>query len=384
MPNLFSPKRWDAIVMKKLFLILLFLMIPLLVSCSQESSNRSRIPIEDEAMVGVMSFDYIEDNKMKLTVAVPQYSPNVKKNIQITSVTSDLVSNGIMKVGRMSEKKVVLNQLRVILVNEEFARETNMRKIIEYLYRKAEVGNRAYIAVVKGNAEDLIKGNYPDKQNVIYYLKDLLQPSITTAFNPNTNIHFFMFTSTSKVYDPILPVIVKKGEQIEIEGVALFKNDKMIDTISPSEAVIIQALQGKKNLAPVKLNLEAVKGKVMLDLIKANVRATPNRNLSSPKLKITLKLKVLLSEYKGEMQNEIDNPRNIAILENAVNKEVEKEILKFLGKLKKKEIDPIGFTDNFRMHYHGKWTEEMTVDLIKKLEVDIHVDTSILSTGTLR
>ncbi|MGX9133603.1 Ger(x)C family spore germination protein [Rummeliibacillus sp. JY-2-4R] len=371
-------------MIKKLFLVLLLLMIPLLVSCSQESSNRSRIPIEDEAMVGVMSFDYLEDNKMKLTVAVPQYSPNVKKNVQISSVTTDLVSNGIVKVGRMSEKKVVLNQLRVILVNEEFARKTNMRKIIEYLYRKAEVGNRAYIAVVKGSAEDIIKGNYPDKQNVIYYLKDLLQPSMTTAFNPNTNIHFFMFTSTSKVYDPILPVIAKKGEHIEIEGVALFKNDKMIDTISPSEAVIIQALQGKKNLAPVKLNLEAIKGKVMLDLIKANIRATPNRNLSSPKLKITLKLKGLLSEYKGEMQNEIDNPRNLAILENAVNKEVEKEILEFLGKVKEKEIDPIGFTDNFRMHYHGKWTQQMTVDLIKKVKVDVHVDSSILSTGTLK
>ncbi len=370
--------------MKKLFLVLLFLMIPLLVSCSQESSNRSRIPLEDVAMVGVMSFDYMEGNKMKLTVAVPQYSQKVKKNTQISSVTTDLVSNGIVKIGRMSEKKVVLNQLRVILVNEEFAREMNMRKIIEYLYRKAEVGNRVYIAVVKGNAEDLLKGNYPDKENVIYYLKDLLQPSITTAFNPNTNIHRFMFTSTSIVYDPILPVIVKKGEHIEIEGVALFKNDKMIDTISPSEAGIIQAIQGKKNLTPLKLNLEAVKGKVMLDLIRANVRAIPNRNLSSPKLKITMKLKGLLSEYNGEMQNEIDKPENLHILENAVNKELEKEILQFLDKLKEKEIDPIGLTDNFRMHYHGKWTEEMTVDMIKKLEVDIHVDTSILSTGTLR
>ncbi|MFJ8261599.1 hypothetical protein ACIQ4I_06500 [Rummeliibacillus sp. NPDC094406] len=223
------------------FISIVFLLL-FMSGCSQEES---KVPLEDVAMVGVMAFDYIEENKTKLTVVIPQYQ-KAQKNIQTISVTTDIISNGIRKIGKLSDRKVELNQLRVVLINDDFARHEKVKDIIEYLYRNPQVGNKVYIAVVKGSGEELLKEKYPDKQSVIYYLKDLLQPKVTTAFNPNTDIHSFVYTSTSPVFDPILPVLIKKGSNIDIENVALFKNNHMHETITPNEALIIQALQGKK------------------------------------------------------------------------------------------------------------------------------------------
>ncbi|WP_397537455.1 Ger(x)C family spore germination protein [Rummeliibacillus pycnus] len=364
------------------FISIVFLLL-FLSGCSQD---KSKIPLEDVAMVGVMAFDYIEENKTKLTVVIPQYSQKAQKNIQTISVTSDIVSNGIRKIGKLSDRKVELNQLRIVLINEDFARQEKVRDIIEYLYRNPQVGNKVYIAVVEGSGEELLKGKYPDKQSVIYYLKDLLQPKATTAFNPNTDIHSFVYTSTSPVFDPILPVLTKKDSKIDIEKIALFRNGHLFGTVSPNEALIIQALQGKKNLAPLylKLNNRDTEEKIMLDLIKSKVKIKSNKNMNSPKLTITLKIEGILSEYKGKFKNKLENGRNLTILENAVNKQIETDINQFLEKLKKMKIDPIGLSENFRMYHNGKWTKEMTKQTISKLNVDVHVETSILSTGTLK
>ncbi|WP_102692720.1 Ger(x)C family spore germination protein [Rummeliibacillus pycnus] len=363
--------------------ISIFFSILFLSGCSQD---KSKVPLEDVAMVGVMAFDYIEENKTKLTVVIPQYSPEAKKNIQTISVTTDIVSNGIMKIGKLSDKKVALNQLRVVLINDDFARQAKVRDIIEYLYRNPQVGNKVYIAVVKGSGEEILKGQYPDKQSVIYYLKDLLHPSVTTAFNPNTDIHSFMYTSTNPVFDPILPMLIKKDSKIDIENIALFRNGHLFETISPNEALIIQALQGKKNLSPLylKLNNRDTEEKIMLDLIKSKVKIKSNKNMNSPRLTITLKIEGILSEYKGKLKNKLENRQNLTILEDEVNKEVETDIKQFLAKLKEMKIDPIGLSENFRMYHNGKWTKEMTKQTISKLNVDVHVETSILSTGTLK
>ena len=253
-------------------------------------------------MVGIMAFDYIDENNMKLSVAIPQYSPDAMEKTQIFTVSTDLVSKGIVDIEALSDKKIILNQLRVILINEELARKGNVGKIIQHLYRNAELGNKVLLAVVKENGEELIKAKYPDKPNINFYLNDLLLPTINTAFNPNTNIHDFIYTMTNPVFDPIMPIVEKKDAQIEIKGVALFKDKNMFETMTPDEALIIQALQGQKKLAPLVLELNQGDGRerLMLDLIQSKVKIKSNKSMKSPKLTISLNITGTLSEYKGE------------------------------------------------------------------------------------
>ncbi|MGE7924092.1 Ger(x)C family spore germination protein [Viridibacillus arvi] len=368
---------------RKIKLMFTIFVLLFLVGCSKKEV---KVPLEEVGMVGIMAFDYINEDTTKLTVAIPQYSPEAKRNTQIFSVQTDLVSKGIVKIEKLSDKKVILNQLRVVLINEEYAHKGRVQKVIQNLYRDAEVGNKVLIAVVNGSGEDLLKGQYLDKPNINFYLNDLLMPSINTAFNPNTNIHDFIYTVTNPVFEPILPIIEKIDDKIEVKGVALFKNKHMIESITPSEALIIQALQGKKKLAPLPLDLNKGNGKeiVMLDLIESKVKIKSNKNHKSPKLNIVLNIKGTLSEYQGKREHELNTPKSIAILEEDINKQLGKDIEEFLKKLKGLKIDPIGLSENFRMYYKGKWNDKLTDATIAKLKVDVHVKTSIISTGTLK
>lgn len=361
-------------------LVLIFIC---LAGCTQKEL---KTPLEDVGMVGIMALDYIDEETTKLTVAIPQFSSDAEEPAEIFSVTTDLISKGIIEIEERSDKKVVLNQLRVVLLNEEFARNGKVRKVIQDLYGNSEVGNKVLISVVKENGEEMIKAKYPDKQNINFYVNNLLEASINTAFNPNTNIHDFMYTQTNPVFDSIVPYLEKKESNIKLEGVALFKGGNMIDSISPKEALLIQLLQGRKNLTPMSLTLNVTgsEERVLLDLFKGKAKIKSNKNLNSPVVTISLKLDGTLIEYKGEREKQLKSKEDIKNLEKDINEQVKKDIHAFWGKLKELEVDPIGLAENFRMYYKGDWTKEKTVEINKRVQLDIHVETSIISKGTLK
>ena len=368
--------------MKKKNIILFILLNTLLLSgCADKEM---KVPLEDIGMVSTIAFDYIDEEMMKLTVAIPQFSPEAKENTQIFSVTTDMISKGIVEIEMQSDKKIVLNQLRVVLFNEKFAQSGRMQKMIKHFYRESSVGNKVLIAIVKEDGEEILKADYPDKPNINLYINDLLQPSINTAFNPNTNIHDFIYTQTSTVHDSIVPIVHKKDGIIKMEEVAVFKGQEMLESIPHEEALIIQALQGRKNLAPLALEFDDGKEKLVLDLISNKVKMKSNKSMETPKLSITLKIEGTLVDYVGQRNNELQSLEQITKLEEDIDKHTSKQVEEFLNKLKELEVDPIGLAEEFRRHYHGKWDKEKTNEIISKLQVDVHVETSIISTGNLK
>ncbi|WP_107839368.1 Ger(x)C family spore germination protein [Metasolibacillus meyeri] len=364
--------------MKRTFFIIFLLL--LIAGCAEQEQ---KVPIEYTDMIGIMAFDYIDEEKKKMTVAIPQYSQEAEESTKIFSVETDLVSQGIVKIERLSDRKIVLNQLRVILVSEEFAREGQLRNVIEHIYRNAEVGNKALIAIVKGRADDLIYGKYPDKPGINFYLNDLLLPTVNTAFNPNTNIHDFIYSVTNPVLDPIIPYLEKKDGKIEITGIALFKGDSMVQTIPPEDAIYIQAMQNEQDLSPLYIELPE-DAKVLINLVKSKCIIKGNKDKEQPKLSIHLNIRGTLSEYKSTKADKINTWKEISELEKAINKQLEKDIKSFIEKLNEQELDPIGLSENFRKHTKGKWTREMTDEVISKLEVEVEVKTIIVSAGTLK
>lgn len=367
---------------KFLFIITSFVLI-FLAGCT---TKEVRVPLEDVGMVGIVGFDYIDENTMKLSIAIPQYSPQAQKDTEVFSVTTDLASKGIIDIEALSDKKITFNQLRVILIDEEFARKGNLQKTIRHLYRNPQAADKVLIAIVKGEStEELIKADYPDKPNINFYLNDLLKPTINTAFNPNTNIHDFVYTLTNPVFDPIMPIIERKEEKIEITSVALFKDKNMLESITAEDAVFIQDIQGKNEIASLSLELNQGHGteKLVFNVVKSKVKIKSNKSIDSPKLTISLDYKGTLVEYRGKRDSKLYTSTGLAEIEKDIDKHIKTEVEQFLEKLKEQKIDPIGLSENFRKNYQGEWTKEMTEEIMSKLQVDVQVSMSIISTGTL-
>ena len=358
--------------------ILIFIML-FVAGCGKKETYK---PVEDVGMIGVMAFDYVDEDSMKLTVAIPQYSPQAKESTQFFTVTTDLVSKGISELERQSDKKVVLNQMRVVLIGEEFARKGEVQKVIRHIYRNPDIGNKVLVAVVKESGEELMKAEYPDKPGVIFYLNDLLQPTINLAFNPNTNIHDYIYTQTNPAIDPIVPLLELNNQKIDLVGIAVFKDKEMLKSLTPTDALIVQILKGNKKLAPLYVPINENE-KLMLNIIDNKVKMKSNKNAQSPKITINVSLEGALVEVTGEREASLKKEANITKLEKSINAIIEEQINEFFKGLKEDEVDPIGLSENFRKYYNGKWDTKMTRETMGKLEWDIKVDTSIISKGIL-
>ncbi|UZN00759.1 hypothetical protein OL548_15660 [Lysinibacillus sp. MHQ-1] len=73
-------KKEGATMNRKLLLSITLALLLLLAGCSRKEL---KVPLEDIGMVGIMAFDYMDEDQMKLTVAIPQYSPEAQQKTQI-------------------------------------------------------------------------------------------------------------------------------------------------------------------------------------------------------------------------------------------------------------------------------------------------------------
>ncbi len=361
-------------------IISLCLAFPLLLSGCGEIGTK--VPVEKTDLIGVLGFDYLEDDNYKLIAAIPQNSPEAEEKTQIFTVNTDIITKGIVEIESSSDKKVALNQLRVVLISEEFAsHDGKLREVIHHLYRNPQVSTKVIIAIVKGDTEELLSGNYSDKPGIINYLAGVLRPSINTAFNPNTTIHDFMYTDTNPNFDPIVPVIEMKEGKIEVVGVALFKDEKMVKVVNPDDSLIIQALQGRKKLSALTLNISNEE-KVLIDLIDNKIKILSNKSFENPEVTIKVKIDGSMIEFKGNSR--FNTPASIKKLEKEIDKSLKKRMNKFLKELQELQVDPIGLTENIRRHHKGEWTKEMTRETIARLKWDIQVETTVKNTGILK
>lgn len=112
------------------------------------------------------------------------------------------------------------------------------------------------------------------------------------------------------------------------------------------------------------------------------MKTTGNRNIEAPKLMIVLKLQGFLYEYNGH--KDLGKIKEYKKLEKEVSKSVKKDVEEVIKKIQQLEVDPVGFSEYFRMYHKGRWTEELSKKIIDSAEFKVKVDFKMLNTGALK
>ena len=351
------------------------------MGCTQDGQRGS---VEDLALVSSVALDYVNDKEMRMTVSIPQPMGESPVLTEVYSANTEMIQEGLVAISSEADKMIILNQLRTILFNEEFAKSGKMTEVIEHFYRDSTVGNKVRLVIVKDNAGDILKADYPENEHMDAYLNDLFQPKLHNSFSPFTTIQEYMNTQTSPIFHTMIPYLEKKEKSLKITSIALFDDEKMIQTITNHESLLIQALIGLQKLSPmaIKFKENEQDQQLFLEQIKNDLKVKSNKNLESPELSISLKLEGVVVEYKGK--RDLSNADESKKLEKEISKHIKKEIEDLLKKLQELEVDPVGFSENFRMHHKGKWTDELTQKLIDTTEYKVDVEFKILNTGTIK
>lgn len=370
--------------------VVLFLSVIFIIGCSPFDLEEDIVTLEHYGMVGVLGFDLTDEGGTKMTVSIPQYNEEAEQLTQTFTVEGRLPHETIIRFSSRSEKILTFDQLRTVLFSEDFAREKGLGVILKTLYRDPSIGTNVRIGVVKGSVEELLNKKYSAHPETSNYLRQLLKPRTATAFNPFTSLHDFIFRMTDQISDPSTPYLEIVKDSVDITKVAIFEEDKMIDTVVPEDAKIVEGMKHRKRIPDIvelikEVNPDTNKDEdvmVILKFVDAQYDTTSNGNSEDPKIHAHLYIRGIINNYEGYYNLEKMSERKE--LEKKIEDQIEGRMAELIKTFQEQRVDPLGLGYTFRFRYKGgDWEKELWKDIFNRAEVTVNSKVTIVSTGVM-
>ena len=267
-------------------LVLVFFMF--LAGCVNKSIiNEITIPL----VVGV---DKGPGATKSLTISIPQFQGKDKiTNTEATAV-SHTIKNAYEILQGEQESPIVSGKVSVFLYGRDLAKE-GIAEALDTSMRDPKISKRTYLAVVDGRVKELMEADYNHSTEKGRYLIQQFISNFTEGHLPRTNLHTFEYALLGKGRDPYLPLVKLQGHKFKIAGLALFHNDKYVDSLNYEEMKIFKLLveKGNQGTYEVKLNKDTY---VSVLNQHSSFRYKMASNTDSPEISIRVHLDGMISE----------------------------------------------------------------------------------------
>jgi spore germination protein len=329
--------------------------------------------IDDINIISAVGYDSHEGNKVKGTVIIPVYKAD--KSISNESFTAVAKQSKAInrKLQQKSADPLENGSIEVVLFGKEQA-EKGVIDMIDTLERDAKIGSHLILAVVDGEAQTVLDKNLGNRGTGTY-LNTLLMHNMKRRELPRTNLHLYLFSYYSRLKDPFLPYIeLEEDDKVNVKGVALFKDEKVISYLDESEMFFFKALM--ENFENGSYTFETDDEYVTLFSLTLDRDYKVKDALTNPVVELKVKLDAHIREFSGEKLD----PKTLKKIEKRFEEIIVKKCEEMLNDFKEKHIDPVGIglfaqtqTRNFDKK---KWNE-----VYAKATIKVDAEVSISETG---
>lgn len=365
-----------------IFFLLLVISLPL-------SLHLKKNVLEDLGMTIAAGYDELEGDAIKATYILHQIDPNSKTPVM--RLTSEaLTSKGArVAANRKSHKKLVSGQLRVVIFNEKLAKK-GVLPLVDTLFRDASVSSTLYMAVSKGDVEDILMHKYRDIPDAGAYIVENIHQNVIREQFISSTLHEFLSNYYS-MEDPMIPLLERKGETVELKNVAVFRGDRMVGTVNPNETFYLKLIRDRYKAGSIEVSLDREdlgKAASQIDdkqvrVVVENIQSESKKKLirqQPPKFRVDVRMKGMLTESSAQL--DLGQPMVIAALEQAIGRKSEAEVGRLFGRLTALQSDPVGFGEVFRSQvYHSNLTHEAWREMYKSATYEVHFDVRIARSG---
>lgn len=346
-----------------------------------------------------MGITYLKDNadiegkdliRLTAQIAVPGRIPlgpqtgggggESENPVWVLSVVGSSLDAALLNLQQELADPIFLGHLRVIIVSEEIAKE-GINRFNDYLRRQPEIRRTSWLAISEEKAANYMKVA-PELERVpALYLIRTLENTVRLGKFPKNPIALFWRVHTSKGQDAYLPyLVIKKGSNINLEGLAYFKGNSMKGVIKPIEIGLLMAIinEGKGGYGAF-YKIPGTNKRVLLRAMKRD-----------SKIKSTIKNGVPEFFIKVQYQNEVDesdkakinDPKMIQKLEHIFNEEVKEAFDNLIKKMQEEESDIFGFGEYIRAKHPIYWRENVKTsenwhEIYKDLNIQVEVESQI-------
>ncbi|WP_043930565.1 Ger(x)C family spore germination protein [Bacillus sp. EB01] len=341
----------------------------LLTGCVQ------REVIDDVRLITGLGYDAREGSKVEGTALIPYHLPDQKvENTTLSAISSP--SRNIFRIfQKKSQDPIVTGATEVVLFGRDLA-EKGISPTLDSLERDPAIGTNNYFAVVDGKAKDILQGDYGKKGNSAY-IADLIKQNTKNLDLPKTNMHTFLADFYMVGKSPYLPFIKKNGNKgVELIGLALFKNDKVIDILPPNKLFYFKLMVERYTHGGVRVAM----GKNEAVVRSINSKLKPKLTGRNPyELTINVEVEGLLEQYTGGPLNKKIRKQ----IDAALKKQIETTCMELFKRYQEKDIDPIGLGAFVRSRTRNFDQQKWRKTDYPNMQVHVNAKVKLLESGVV-
>ncbi|MDI3535386.1 MAG: spore germination protein [Thermosediminibacterales bacterium] len=363
----------------------------------------SRVEIEDLAVVLLIGLDKAkEESKVRVTVqlarpeeiagAVAENGSTTKKASWVTASTGDSIYDAQQNLAMHVSRELFWAHTRAIIIGEELAKE-GIAPVIDFVDRRRDLRRRIGIAVVKGEARELLEAEPGLEKTSGQVYSGLLVRLFRHSKAAISDLRDIYEMLTSKGIHPTtsrIELVKLKDEkntkkQPKLTGTAVFRDDKLIGWLDEAETRGFLLLKRKKvaGVFPVKCPVCEEKN-VNIVLTRSYTSIKPQ--LVNGELIITVQIKAEGDVREQMCRDDLSRPEIIEALNQRLAQAIKAEVIAAQNKAQKNyQVDIFGFGEAVRRKFpklwqkiEHKWDEEFP-----ELPVKISIEAKIRRLGMI-
>ncbi len=379
-------------------MVLLLLCISMIMTLSTGCWNNR--DLSELSILTAMGIDKTEDGKIMVTAQIikptdvsssgagaPGGGGGGEKSFVTISNTESTIFEALRTMLAKVNKRIFYSSSQVIVFSEELAK-SGIKNYVDFILRDHETQYKSHIIVAKGTtAKEIVEQEYELSKIPGDYIRDTIKNSKSRAFTKEIRLLDMARELATEGRELSIGTIEKSENLTSTEGLAVFRQDKMVGWLDKYETRGYLFITGRAKSAIIEIeNPDNPKEIIGIELTQGSSKFEVKTS-SNNSIEVIVKIKA--EANIGEQHSQyVQSPDDICkCLSKNLEKEITKECYSAINKCQKEyKSDIFGFG----MHVYDKYpkyfkkvTDIWNEQIFPSIQVKVKVDAKINRTGLL-
>lgn len=366
----------------------------------------NRREVNDLLIAAGMGVDKVDGGYLVTVQVVDPSEITAKKGsghapVTIYSETGDTIFAALRKMTTVAARKIYFSHLRMFIVGEETAKTEGIANVTEFLYRDHELRADYFIAIAKqSSAKEILEGlttieNIPAHKlytslemssrffaaTETYKIDDLVSDLVTEGKSPAiTGIRYIGDKEKANKKENL--EVSEPYAQLEYEGIAVFRGDKLVGWLDEDESKGFNYITGKSKGTVKAISCPEEEGELSVELVRTESKVQVEHKDES----IQIHIKVEGEGNVGEVlcrRIDLTDADTIVQLEDLTEKAIEDKVNKALAKVNALKSDFIGLGMDVNRASPSTWKKykEGWGERLSSIPITVKASVKLSNTG---
>lgn len=347
---------------------LLYILLCMFLSISLSGCSWGR-ELNDLTIVAGIGIDKTYDNNILLTAQIVKPgstssskdssgSTDNNKKFWNSTISGNTIFECVRKITHKTGNRLFVSHCQVIVFGNELAQH-GIQEYMDFFLRASEFRPTTLILVSNSSAYEILDIEPKLEELPVMNIAKITKEYIFTSEYKKINIKDFSTRLMSKTTSPVAPLIgidiTKNKKELMISGMAVFKNGKVVGTLSPFETEGLLWLTNEIESGLIKLSSKLEQSEVVFEILNAKTKVIPEIKNDKIFMNVTIDAESSLAE-QNTLEDLLKVP-TLKILEEKQEDVIREKILASFEKSKELNSDIFGFGDKIHKRYKTEWKQ---------------------------